>query len=200
MPEYRKKTVLAIDDDITVLTTVRTILESMYEVCLAKSAEIAWTILNSVEIDLILLDMEMPGVSGLDFLASLHQEPSCSFIPVIIVSSHGTTDYIINARKAGAKDFVVKPIQPKILKEKIEGVFQSVPAKTPRDMLIRSLSLLAGACKQGKGTRVEELIKELGNVRYNRSIDAAVADINVCAARLDYALAVKKIENLIPRI
>ncbi|GHU12893.1 hypothetical protein FACS1894161_2080 [Spirochaetia bacterium] len=192
-----KKTILAIDDDITVLTTIRTVLESTYEICLAKSVEIARSILDSVEIDMILLDMEMPGVSGLDFLHVLRNNPTSSFIPVIIVSSHGTTDYIINAKKGGAKDFVVKPIRPKVLQEKIEDVFQSAPAKTPRDMLIRNLSLLTTACKQGKGTRVEELAAFLGKVRLDRATDAALADICNSATRLDYVLALKKIERLI---
>jgi PleD family two-component response regulator len=200
MPETRKKTILAIDDDITVLTTIRTILETNYEICLAKSTEIAWDILGSVDIDLILLDMEMPRVPGLKFLMSLYKEPSCAFIPVIIVSSHGTADYIISAKKAGAKDFVVKPIHPKILQEKVGDVLQSVPLVEPRDMLIRNLSLLSTACKQGKGTRVEELTVELRKVQYDRATDAALADICISAARLDYPLAVKKIEKLMPFI
>jgi PleD family two-component response regulator len=195
--KIERKTILAIDDDITVLTTIRTILEKDYEICLAKSAEIAKTILNTVLADLILLDMEMPGISGLDFMAFLRKDPSTSFIPVIIVSSHGTADYIIAAKKSGARDFVVKPIHPKILQEKIEGVLNSSPARTPRDMQIRNLSLLAAACKQGKGSQVEALVTAAEAVKLSRAADAAVADICACAVRLDYALAIRKIEKLL---
>jgi DNA-binding response OmpR family regulator len=195
--KIERKTILAIDDDITVLTTIRTILEKNYEVCLAKSVEIAKTILATVLADLILLDMEMPDISGLDFLMALRSDPATSFIPVIIVSSHGTTDYIIASRKGGARDFVVKPIHPKILQEKIEGVLSSSPARTPRDMQIRNLSLLAAACKQGKGAQVEALVAAAEAIKLNQAVNAAVADICSCATRMDYALAIRKIEKLL---
>ena len=86
----KRTTILAIDDDITILTTICRILEGSYEVGLAKNLDIAKTILQTTSVDLILLDMEMPGASGMKFLETLHDDPSYYHIPVIIVSSHGT--------------------------------------------------------------------------------------------------------------
>jgi len=63
-----KKTILAIDDDISTLTTIRSILDRNYEISLAKNINIAKTILNKTTVDMILLDMDLPGISGMDFL------------------------------------------------------------------------------------------------------------------------------------
>ena len=60
-----KKSILVIDDDITALTVLRKILEHDFDVSLAKSVEMAWSVLNITVVDLILLDVEMPNISGL---------------------------------------------------------------------------------------------------------------------------------------
>ena len=120
----RRKTILAIDDDITILNGIRTILEETYEVSLAKNTEIAKAILNAVDVALILLDMNMPGLSGMDFLEFIRNDGSYKHIPVIIVSSQGTDDVLLEIKKRGAVDFVIKPIVPNILREKIHLAFK----------------------------------------------------------------------------
>ncbi|MDR2500516.1 MAG: response regulator [Treponema sp.] len=200
MLEIKKRTILAIDDDLTSLITLRTILEGSFDVCLAKSTDIAMTILNTTEIDMILLDMEMPGISGLDFLTLLQNNPSFYHIPVIVVSSHGKAEVIIQAQKAGAKDFAVKPAAPKVLLEKIYAIFKTAPAKITRDVLLRKLNLLDSACKQGKTARVEDLSNELMEAHYSLSVDTEIAEISKCAAKLEYNLVIEKIDKLLHSI
>jgi response regulator RpfG family c-di-GMP phosphodiesterase len=197
MIESRKKTILAVDDTIAVLTTIRTILEGVFEVCLAKSTDIAMTVLNTTEIDMILLDMEMPGVSGIEFLKELQRNPSFYYIPVIIVSSHGTPDVIIEAKKAGARDFVVKPIAPKILLDKIHTVLKTSPKKINHDVLVRKLALLETACRQGKSFRVEELVGELEQVHHNINTDGKIAETCKYAMEMEYNLAIENIKKLL---
>jgi DNA-binding response OmpR family regulator len=73
-------------------------------------------------VDLILLDIEMPEVSGFEYLKQLQQNPQYSTIPVIFVTSHATREFFVAAINSGAKDFVVKPISADILKEKIRAI------------------------------------------------------------------------------
>lgn len=197
MLESRKKTILVIDDSINILTAIRTILEGAFEVCLAKSTEIAMTILETTEIDMILLDMEMPGTSGIEFLKKLRQHPSFYYIPVIIVSSHGTQDVIIDAKKAGARDFAVKPIAPKILLDKIHTVLKTSPKKINYDVLVRKLALLEAACRQGKSSRVEEMAAELEQVHHNINTDGKIVEICKYALKLEYNLAIENIKKLV---
>ncbi|GHV84639.1 hypothetical protein AGMMS50230_02470 [Spirochaetia bacterium] len=197
MLENAKKTILAIDDDITILTLLRTILEGTFEVCLAKNAEIAMKILHTTRIDMILLDMKMPGLSGIELLDAIHQNTSFYYIPIIVVSSCGTPDVIVPAKKAGASDFIVKPIVPRTLLEKIHSTFKISAKKINHDILSRKLIILETACEQGKSSRVEEVVDELSQVYYNIATDLEIAEICKCAREMNYNLAAKKISKLL---
>jgi putative two-component system response regulator len=197
MFDSRKKTILAVDDDLTSLTMIRTILEDSYDVSLAKSVDMAKTVLKTTYVDMILLDIEMPHVSGLDFMGFLRQSPDYYYIPVVFVTSHGTAETVVQAGRSGAKDFVVKPVSSKILLDKIETVLRSAPKEISREVLLRRLKTLASICKQGKSSRTEGMAKELEQVYYNLQADREIAEICKYTFQIDYTLVIEKIENLI---
>jgi CheY-like chemotaxis protein len=121
------------------------ILEDRYDVYLAKSIDSAMIILKIAKIDMILLDIEMPGMSGLDFLNFLQSPPRQNDIPVIFITSYATRDIFIKAMKSGARDFLVKPVSPANLREKIEMAFDEKPiGEVDRDHLIKGLMTLSG--------------------------------------------------------
>jgi DNA-binding response OmpR family regulator len=126
----KRETILAIDDTIPCLTMTKQILENRYDVYLAKSIDSALVILKITRIDLILLDVEMPGMSGFEFIHFLQNTPNHSDIPVIFISSYSTQDMFVKARDAGARDFLVKPVSPEDLLEKIETILRKKPEKT----------------------------------------------------------------------
>ena len=197
MTNKRRKTILAVDDDITILNTIRSVLEGSYEVSLAKNTNIAQTILNTTKIDLILLDMNMPGVSGMDFLEFVRNDHSHYHIPVIIVSSQGTTDVIVEIKKRGAVDFVVKPISPNILKDKVRSSLKEASVKTSRMSLEIKLKRLALACAAGKSGIVEEIVKDLEQVYYDHTIDAEIAEICKYARDMEYNIVDEKVKQLL---
>jgi response regulator RpfG family c-di-GMP phosphodiesterase len=122
--EDRKKTILAVDDIVPSLVAIRNILEGKYNVSLAKTIDDALNILCNVPIDLVLLDIAMPEMSGFEFLQLLNRNYTALMkIPVIFVTSHATKEFIFKAYRSGAKDFVVKPVDGTILIDKIEAVF-----------------------------------------------------------------------------
>jgi len=196
----RKKTVLAIDDDITILNTIRTVLEGTYEVSLAKNLEIAKTILNTTSIDIILLDMNMPGHSGLEFLETIQQDPANYRVPVIIVSSQGTADVIIETKKKGAVDFVVKPIAPNILLEKIRLGLKTAGVKISRESLERKLNKLSSSCVAGKSSLVEEVLEGLEQVYIEPQIDNKIAEICKFSREMEYNLVNEKIKELLANL
>ena len=191
MPD-RKKTILAIDDDITSLNTLRTVLEGTYEVSLAKNTVIAQTILNAAKVDLILLDMNMPGMTGMEFLEYIRNDDSFYYIPVIIVSSQGTADVIMEIKKRGAVDFVVKPVSPAILLEKIRSNLKTGSVKISRESLAGKIKRLIAACITGKSSQVEKIINGLEQVYYEQTIDAEVAEICKNARDMEYNLVEEK--------
>jgi response regulator RpfG family c-di-GMP phosphodiesterase len=195
--DEEKKSILAIDDDITVLTAIRKILEEQYEVSLAKSAEVALNILSNTSIDLILLDVEMPSISGLAFMDFLKENKAFQYIPVIFVTSHAQPDIILKAKNAGAKGFIAKPLSRDLFLEKVNAVIKESEPLSERNLLLKKLHLLEIACKTGKNTQVTTLTDELIKIHYNVGTDGKIVEICRYASKLDYAPALEKIGALI---
>jgi CheY-like chemotaxis protein len=123
LPET-KKIILAVDDMPLNLAAVKTILHDDFDIRLAKSPVAALAMLNTVKVDLVLVDIEMPEMSGFEFVERLRNNPGHpeqKNIPVIFVTSHEAPDIIERAVSRGA-GYVVKPVVPRILLEKVNSV------------------------------------------------------------------------------
>jgi putative two-component system response regulator len=111
------------------LRTIKVTLDKYFEVRLAKSGEIALSILGINKIDLILLDIEMPGMSGFEFLELIKKAPHAKDVPIIFVTSHVSAELIAKAIKSGAKDYVMKPFEPEVLIRKVYAALHGVDVK-----------------------------------------------------------------------
>src|SRR5271155_668433 len=103
--------VLVVDDEENIRLVLRTLLKKHgYEVEVAEEGEAALMALDSFDPDVILTDVRMPRMGGLDLLAALktRQHPAT----VIVMSAYGNVDLAIEAMKAGAYDYVSKPFKP----------------------------------------------------------------------------------------
>jgi len=108
--------ILAVDDAKDTLMLLEfDLAEEGYQVFTADSGEVALRILAEQNIDLILLDMYMPGISGLAMLQKLKAHPVLSNISVIMLSASDDEDQIVAALEFGADDYVTKPYIPKVL-------------------------------------------------------------------------------------
>jgi CheY-like chemotaxis protein len=105
------------------LLTIKLILKDQYELCLAKSADAAKQVLVRTGVDLILLDIDMPGTNGFEFLAWLRGTGEWKDIPVVFVTATATREFITRAIAAGARDYIAKPIRPVVLLKKVDDVF-----------------------------------------------------------------------------
>ena len=121
-----KKVILAIDDDLTQLDIFQKILLPKYDVRVVKSASSAMSYLNSSEADLILLDINMPNISGFDFLYDIRKIPSYMKVPIIIVSGNTGQEFFKEARKSSAFDVLTKPVIPENIIEVIEKALTAV--------------------------------------------------------------------------
>ena len=195
-----RKTILAIDDDITILNIIRSVLEGTYEVSLAKNINIAMTILKTTKVDLILLDMNMPDMSGTDFLEMIRNDPLLYHIPVVVVSSQGTADVIIEVKKKGAVDFVVKPISPNILLDKIRSSLKTTPVKIDREHLEGKLVRLIAVCTAGKGGQVERIISSLEQIYFDHAIDTEIAEICKYARDMEYGQVNERAKQLLLKL
>ncbi|MFO0570887.1 MAG: sigma-54 dependent transcriptional regulator [Polyangiaceae bacterium] len=106
-------TVLIVDDEKNIRRTVEMVLSGEgYRVLEAGSAEEALEKLNNPAqpVDLAILDLKLPGMSGLEALEKLRQDDATRDLPVIVISGHATVHDAVNAIKLGASDFFEKPL------------------------------------------------------------------------------------------
>jgi len=109
MKTETKRCVLIIDDTPMQLVELGRILSSRYEVKLAKSGEEGLKVLTEHNIDLILLDLVMPGMSGFEVLAHLKQSDKTMQIPVIFITGSSLAEDEVKALSLGAVDYIHKP-------------------------------------------------------------------------------------------
>jgi CheY-like chemotaxis protein len=118
--------ILAVDDMPEILMGLAAILGD-YDVRTTKIAASAFTLLRTTKVSLILLDIEMPRMSGFDFLNYLKQQPEYADIPVIFITSNADVETITKALKAGAKGYIVKPFTADLVREKVDSVIKAAP-------------------------------------------------------------------------
>ena len=116
-----RRIIMLIDDDETCLAFGREILESRYTVYPVSSGEQAFTILKKITPDLILLDIEMPGMNGYAVLNRIRQTPETENIPVIFLTSFNDPGNELDALSKGAIDYITKPFSPLLLVQRIEN-------------------------------------------------------------------------------
>jgi len=128
-----KKNILAIDDDPVTLKILVDLLLADYNIITSKSVADATVIMNKKRPDLILLDIEMPDISGFEFLHSLRKDPKFMKIPVLIISSHFGKEFVDRVERCGASGLVSKPIDKDNFFQKLEHAFEH-PVKTIFDL------------------------------------------------------------------
>jgi DNA-binding response OmpR family regulator len=111
---------LVIDDDADLINILKVRLEAEgYEVLPALDAESALLMLHRVPVDLILLDIMMPRISGFDFLRSLSKDAALRDTRVLLLTAAGTTEQIREGLALGARDYLLKPFTFAELLQKI---------------------------------------------------------------------------------
>ncbi len=117
---------LVVDDDARLLELLRRYLsDNGFRVTTARDAAEARANLASFAFDLVVLDVMMPGESGLDLSRDLHGNAT---VPVLLLTARAEPEDRINGLETGADDFVAKPFEPRELVLRIRNILQRRPA------------------------------------------------------------------------
>lgn len=131
--------ILIVDDEKSIRDALADILsEEHYEVALAEDGEAAWTKLEDEKFDLVLCDIKMPKMDGLELLNKVHSEGLD--VPFVMISAHGTIDTAVEATKKGAYDFIQKPPDLNRILLTVRNAIESSKLSTETKVLRKKVS------------------------------------------------------------
>ncbi|MHB1206513.1 MAG: response regulator, partial [Rhodospirillaceae bacterium] len=133
-----KPIVLAVEDDTAVQALLRAVLGMDYDLKVAGDGATALTLAAEIEPDLILLDVGLPDMDGLQVCRSLKAHPRLASVPVIFLTSLSDAKHEVEGLEAGGIDYLAKPINPAILKVRVNN---HLDLKRSRDTLERMARL-----------------------------------------------------------
>ena len=120
-----KQSVLIVEDEADIRELVSyNLLKEGYQVASVASGEEALAMIESKPLDLVLLDLMLPGVDGLSVCRELKNSPRTQAIPVIMLTAKGEEPDIVAGLNLGADDYITKPFSPKVLVARMDAVLR----------------------------------------------------------------------------
>lgn len=119
-----KKIILIVDDDRLTLSTAQNLLGEKYKVVAVNSGRQAYKYLERHIPDLILLDINMPDISGFEVMRALQTDERWQKVPVIFLTADRSVETEIECFKMGAYDFIFKPFEPQIMLSRIKSTIE----------------------------------------------------------------------------
>lgn len=127
MSDFKMK-ILVVDDFSTMRRIVKNLLRQLgfENIDEAEDGAQAYTKLQNGDYGFVVSDWNMPNMDGLELLKKVRSNPELKDIPVLMVTAEAEKDKVITAIQAGVNNYVVKPFTGKILKEKMDKIFEKI--------------------------------------------------------------------------
>ncbi|WP_372751495.1 sigma-54-dependent transcriptional regulator [Labilibaculum sp.] len=161
--------ILIVDDDISSGTAVAEFIEEQlsYSIHLCHNGEEAYNVLKNEDFQMVISDMRMPGISGLDLLKKIKLLPNGNQIEVVIMTGFGDMESSIEALRGGAYDYLLKPVNIEELAILIERVAEKIKIKEENKDLKENFAQAISHAKKGEVERIqyyETTIREITSV------------------------------------
>ena len=124
MPDKNMK-ILIVDDFSTMRRIIRNILKQLEFINVeeAEDGSAAFEKLKEADYDLLITDWNMPNMTGLDLLKEIRTNEKLKDLKVLLVSAEAEKENIVQAARAGANEYIVKPFTADVLEQKINKIF-----------------------------------------------------------------------------
>lgn len=122
MPQEK---ILVVDDEEDILELIRfNLSRDGYDISCAKTGENALKALKSDPVDLIVLDLMLPGMDGFTVAKRVKGDPRIQHIPIVMLTAKGSETDVVTGLELGAEDYITKPFSPRILSARIQTVLR----------------------------------------------------------------------------
>jgi len=120
-----KQKILVVDDEEDILELLKfNLSREGYQVLCAVSGEQALRLVRSENPDLIMLDLMLPGIDGLEVTRRLKNDPDTKNLPIVMLTAKGEEADIVTGLELGADDYITKPFSPRVLIARIRAVLR----------------------------------------------------------------------------
>ena len=152
-----KAKILVVDDEKDIIELLSYNLElERFKVISATDGEKALELVSKERPDIIILDLMLPGIDGLDVCRELKRNDHTAAIPIIMLTAKGEESDIVVGLELGADDYITKPFSPRILVARVKAVLRRLESKKDESEAIKIDQLSIDLIKQ-----VKEKDKEL---------------------------------------
>lgn len=148
--------ILIVDDEIVSRLKMQKIMSAEHDVQTAEHGEEALRIVREGPVDMILLDIVMPGLDGYEVCRRLKNDPQTSSIPVIFLTGMDQTEDVTRGFELGCADFITKPVSPPILKARVRAhlavyhhgrILEAKVRERTEDLSLSRLEVLTRLCR-----------------------------------------------------
>lgn len=123
--EGKQKTILAVDDSVVMQGVVKQILGKDYRVLVADNAVDALSMIYHEQVSVLLLDISMPGIDGLELCRTVRSIPQFQNLPIVMLTARDGAFDKVQGRLAGATEYLTKPFEAEQLREVINQFIKS---------------------------------------------------------------------------
>jgi two-component sensor histidine kinase len=164
--------ILIVDDEPKNLTVLETVLDSpRYRVIRAESADKALLALLKHDFAVLILDVQMPGITGFELAQMIKERKKTSEVPIIFLTAYYNEDqHVIEGYDSGAVDYLLKPINPAILRSKVSVLAELFLKQRQLEDANRALSAEVAERRQ-----VQQKLSELNDTLEQRVLDRTEA-------------------------
>lgn len=187
------KSILIVDDNAQIRNYLKGILTPKYHVTAADSAEAALAIIKKIQPDIVVSDVVMGGMNGVDFCKQIKSDEELKHIPVILLTGGTSEDVKLKGAEVGADDYITKPFDNDYLLARISGIL------TRRDS--EQTYLLNSVTRKSTSLKISDedkkLIDSIVEV-IDANLDVENFNVNDLALHLgmSYSLIYKKIKKI----
>ncbi len=161
-----KESILVVDDEDDIRELIRyNLSKDGYLVTCAASGEEGLGLVQSVKPDLIVLDLMLPGIDGLEVCRRLKGDAAYKSIPIVMVSARGEEPDVVSGLELGADDYIAKPFSPRLLLARIKSVLRrGKSGPVDQQALVRVEGLVLNPVR--REVHVENVLTELTNTEF----------------------------------
>lgn len=155
--------ILVVEDNLDMITFIEGLLQHDYHVITAENGKEALKVVANHTLDLVLSDVMMPEMNGLEFCRRLKSNLITSHLPVILITAKALPDQKVEGYEVGADDYITKPFSPKILQMKVSNILNQkrlLQEKLVRDFKLSPQKVNLTSPDEELFTKLVELMEE----------------------------------------